>query len=321
MSFEIHREPLYRRYYATYTSPSFLYGLVFGFLLLILPLIIAYNSTGFWYKEGIYYEQPHVNYRYQAVVEVYGTTGYDRSTSSQMRADVQQKPLLLYYSSSSKLNQMNGKHFRPATIQSAELDDDRDGINERLEFNMIMPLAPTEQVTGVTAMLLNDVVLSEAGKYKFDAATLVSFDGASAMQNLNIDGDVFIRQAWPLTTKGGYKSPYSGDPLLATEIEPGTSASDLSIQSVMAEMASRNFSTVFKPTYTLATRSHEPSMVGMSNRYFNMTVTMRVPEQQVWYTPNTSEVLKWAWMQYVLYMFYVLPFLVQRSQLLPACIL
>ena len=324
MSFEIHREPLYRRYYATYTSPSFLYGLIFGFLLIILPLIIAYNSTGFWYKEGIYFEQPHVNYRYQAIVEVYGTAGFDRSSSSQAREDIQQKPLLLYYSSSSKLNQMHGNQFRPATIQSAEMDDDRDGINERLEFNMVMPLAPNEQVTGVSAVLLNDVTISERARYQFDAATLISFDGGSAINNLRVDGDVMVRQSWPLSTKGGFKVPYSGDPLLTREISPGMSASDLSIQHIMAETATRNLSTVFRPTYTIATRPHEPAMVDLDPRYFNMTVSMRVPEQPLWYTPNASEVLKWAWMQYISFfvligwLLFRLNSYVFRHQLLPS---
>ena len=323
MSFEIHREPLYRRYYATYFSPSFLYGLVFGFLLIILPLIIAYNSTGFWYKEGTYFEQPHVNYRYQAIVEVYGTAGFDRSASSRLREDIHQKPLLLYYSSSSKLNQMHGKEFRPATIQSAEFDDDRDGINERLEFNMVMPLGADEQVTGVSAILLNDVTLSERARYQFDAASLIRFDGGSAINNLRIDGDVMMRQSWPLSTKGSYKVPYSGDPLLTREITPGTSEGDVSIEAILAQSASRNLSTVFKPTYSIASRPYEPSMVDVDPRYFNMTVTMRVPQQPIWYTPNTSEVLKWAWMQYISFfvligwLLFRLNSYVFRHQLLP----
>ncbi len=323
MSFEIHREPLYRRYYATYASPSFLYGLIFGFLLLFLPLIIAYNSTGFWYKEGTYFEQPAVKYRYQAIVEVYGTSGYDRSTSSATLEGTQQKPLILYYSTSPKLNQMHNKNFRSAMVQSAELDDDRDGINERIEFTMRMPLAPDEQVTGMTAVLLHDVVISERARYVFDAASFVNFDGGSAISNLNIDGDIQVRQSWPLSTKGGYKVPYSGSPLLTREPAPGMSVSDMSVEAIMAETASRNLSTVFTPTYKLASRPYEPSMVDLDTRYFNMTITLRVPEQPIWYTPNASEVLKWAWMQYISF-FVVVGWLlfrlnsyVFRHQLLP----
>lgn len=46
MSFEVHREPLYRRYYAPICSAACAYTILFGFILIILPLIIAYNSYG-----------------------------------------------------------------------------------------------------------------------------------------------------------------------------------------------------------------------------------------------------------------------------------
>ena len=132
MSFEVYREPLYRRYYASYFSPSFLFAIMVGFLLIFLPLIIAYNSTGFWLKEDIYYEQPLINYKYQAIVEVYGTKVNTNT------------PLSLYYSTSSYLNQQHNANLRSAVIQSAELDDNMDGINDRIEFSMLMPLKAFE---------------------------------------------------------------------------------------------------------------------------------------------------------------------------------
>jgi hypothetical protein len=55
-----------------------------------------------------------------------------------------------------------------------------------------------------------------------------------------------------------------------------------------------------------------------------MTVSMRVPEQPLWYTPNASEVLKWAWMQYISFfvligwLLFRLNSYVFRHQLLPS---
>jgi hypothetical protein len=51
MSFEIHREPLYKKYRAPYYSAACLYAIVFGFLLIFVPFMIAYNSRDFWIKE------------------------------------------------------------------------------------------------------------------------------------------------------------------------------------------------------------------------------------------------------------------------------
>ena len=130
---QVHREPLYRRYYAPYMSGACLYAVMFSFLLIFLPLILAYNSSckstmiarlqylqfplrivnyadkaillhcndddccwvmlwrqwhqtkirisqrysywpvAFWLKETVYFEQPQVQYRYFAMVQLLGT--------------------------------------------------------------------------------------------------------------------------------------------------------------------------------------------------------------------------------------------------------
>jgi hypothetical protein len=42
---QIFKEPLYRRYYATTASLAWVYTLFYVFLLIFLPLFIAYNSS------------------------------------------------------------------------------------------------------------------------------------------------------------------------------------------------------------------------------------------------------------------------------------
>lgn len=96
---QVHREPLYRRYYATTFSGACCYSFAFGFILIVLPLIIAYNTSGnddgdlktlsfdddndcilhqhflfsaFWLKDDVIYEQPSVTYRYYTIVELHG---------------------------------------------------------------------------------------------------------------------------------------------------------------------------------------------------------------------------------------------------------
>ena len=232
MSFEVHREPLYRRYYASYTSGAFCYAICFGFLLIFLPLMIAYNSSSFWIKEAVLYEQPAVSYRYQAIVEVFGKTSVISGSP--------ETPFALYYSSSSVLNQQHSNSLRVSVLQTAELDDNRDGIIDRMEVTLSMPLAPSEQVTGFSAVFLHDVKLKGRARYVFDAASLVRYESSTPMSQLNIDGDILIRQTWPLSVKGGFKVPYSGDPLLSTSLDNGVSESSTSQYAIMAKTAARN---------------------------------------------------------------------------------
>ena len=237
MSIEVHREPLYRRYYASYTSGAFCYAICFGFLLIFLPLMIAYNSSSFWIKQNVLYTQPSVAYRYQAVVEIFGT---DTTTSY---------PIALYYSTSSLLNQMHANTLRVPLLQTAEIDDNNDGVVDRMEVILNVPLKPSEQVTGISAVFLHDVKLVDRARYIFDAASHVSFESSTPISQLRVEGDVKIRQSWPLSVMGGYKVPYSGDPLLSTTLTTAVSESDTSQYAILSKGAARNcaFPSLFLP--------------------------------------------------------------------------
>ena len=300
MTFEIFREPLYRRYYSSYTSASFCYALAFGAVMLLLPLLLAYNSGGFWFKEGMYYEQPKVDYRYQSVVEMYGR---DSDTGL---------PFSLYYSTTSNLNPLHGAAVRSPVIRSAAFDDNHDGLNDRLEFSLAMPLKPTEQVSGMSAMLLADVALQDRAKVAFDTALLVHYDSGAAINNVQLSGDLQLRQTWPLQVRGGMKLPYAESPLLPLVVPAGTSESRYSAASIADHASARNLTSIFALTYALAEHVQTGGVpLTHDLHYFNATISLRVPQQQVWYTPGVSEVLKWAWVQYVS-LFVVVSFLVNR---------
>jgi len=299
MTFEVFREPLYRRYYSTYTSASFCYALVFGFAVIILPLILAYNSEGFWYKEGTYFEQPSISYRYQSVIELQGRDSNDNSAFS------------LYYSTSESLKSHHSGIIRSPILQSAEFDDDRNGVNDRIEFTMSMPLKPTETISSMNALIFYDVALQVRAKVQFDAVALVNYVSGSGINNVKIDGDIKLRQTWPLQVKGGMKIPYNDSALLPTSLPYGISETAYSTSHIVEAMAARNLSTTFSQTYAVAEHAFSGSTLTNDINYFNATIQIRVPEQQVWYTPGVSEVLKWAWIQYVSF-FVVVSFLVHR---------
>lgn len=288
MSFEVHREPMYRRYYSGYTSASFCYAVVYGATLLILPLVLAYNSVGFWYKEGVYYEQPMVNYRYQAVVELYGKSSASGSSL----------PFSLFYSTTPALNILHGDSVRSPVLQSAEFDDNLDGITDRIELSVRMPLAPKETITGMSTIMMTDVALQNRARVKFDSATLVNYNSGSAINNVHVEGDLFLRQTWPLPVRGGQKVPYAAAPLYPITIPQGTSEDSYTLRAISERMAARNLSTTF--TQSMSTADH-PALTSISKdvQYFKATIVLRVPKQSVWFTPSVSEVTKWAVIQYI----------------------
>lgn len=280
MSFEVHREPLYRRYYAPAASLSCCYAIVFGVALLVLPLIISYSTTTFWEEERIVYEQPTVQYRYQTFLELSGTKSSGDSAV----------PVNIFYSTTAAVNSLYSNTLRVPMLSSATLDDNKDGKLDRLEVNVQMPVNSDEKIHGFTALVYFNAQFTEKVRYLFDAVAYVHYSGG-AMSAVVMDGDLRFRQTWPLQGTGGFKVPYS-DQLI--DVSSGSSASDVSISSIMRRSVARNFSMVFSPTYQQAT-----SWGGNGVTMFNASITIRIPQQPVRYFAPPSVLLATAWVQYV----------------------
>ena len=297
MTFEVHREPLFRRYYASYTSGACVYALLYSFVLIFLPLIIAYNTYDFWLQDKVVFEQPRVNYRYEAFVEVFGQT----ATGG---------PLNLFYSTSPTVNQLYGPNLRAPILQSGALDVNNDGLMDRLEVGLQMPLGVGESVYGFSAVFYHDVAVSARAKVLFDAINYVGYEAATPIGGAFVDGDLMVRQTQTLYAKGGFQVPYSGSPLIS--INSHTSARDVSIKSLLAQSLARNLSLSFNPSYAYAERTlPQDSNADKGLRFFNATLIMRVPVQGIRYNPPASEVFKWAWIQYISF-FAVVSFLLFR---------
>lgn len=89
-------------------------------------------------------------------------------------------------------------------MRSAEVDVNRDGRVDRLEMAVQLPLAKNEKITSVTSLVFFDVKLNSIAKYTFDAVSFINYEASSAMGKLEIDGDLLLRQTWPLSAYGGY---------------------------------------------------------------------------------------------------------------------
>lgn len=74
---------------------------------------------------------------------------------------------------------------------------------DRLEVNVMMPLAATESITGFSAIFYHDVELYSEAKYVFDTMTYIHHESSTPLSKVDIDGDLILRQTWPLSAKGG----------------------------------------------------------------------------------------------------------------------
>ena len=75
---------------------------------------------------------------------------------------------------------------------------------DRLEFGIKMPIYNNEYFNKFSAIIYHDIELKDRAQYKFDSVSFLSHDSNLPMGSLSMDGDIIVRQTWPLDVKGGY---------------------------------------------------------------------------------------------------------------------
>lgn len=152
------------------------------------------------------------------------------------------EPLNLYYSTSNTLNKLYADNVRSPVFNSAEIDSNFDGKTDRIEINIKMPTMAGEHITGMSMLVYCNVVLDTKAKMYFDAVSYVNYESGSPMSKLTVDGDLVLRQTWPLNTKGTYQTPYKGDELLdiADPDVSVTNAEDVAISTILKKNSDRN---------------------------------------------------------------------------------
>ncbi|RYH30785.1 hypothetical protein EON65_04175 [archaeon] len=148
---------------------------------------------------------------------------------------------MVQYSTNAYINAAYSNAYtqtRVPTLRSAEMDDNRDGKTDRLEVSVLLPITADESISGFTAAVYLDVKLNERAKVLFDGVGFVHYEGSTPLQKLSVDGDMMLRQTWPLKVYGGYRRLYENDALY--DVDSTTPAQDVFIQSVMQKYNARN---------------------------------------------------------------------------------
>ncbi|CAM9426130.1 unnamed protein product, partial [Discosporangium mesarthrocarpum] len=124
------------------------------------------------------------------------------------------------------------------TLQSLAADTNSDSLTDHLLVNVNMPLVEGEEIFSIKMLVFFRVRLRDRAKVEMDAMTFLDHGGGVPGASLQAEGDVRIRQAWPLSVYGGYRYPYSEDQLL--ELTTLTSAGQARIASLLSKYSARN---------------------------------------------------------------------------------
>ncbi|KAJ3299027.1 hypothetical protein HK104_010042 [Borealophlyctis nickersoniae] len=177
-------QPYARRFYAPLISTASIITLAAFVALLILPFVFAYASGSFWLKENTFRQQPSIRYTDQLLLLLEGT-----DTSSGTAT-----PTALAWSTSVLYNQAVDANARVTTIQTAEVDEDFDGLNDYMTFTLSTPLKDTESITHVRLALVLNYQLQATLRLSMTSLLVIDASTAIPSSSLHVDGDVNLVQ-------------------------------------------------------------------------------------------------------------------------------
>ena len=301
----VHYEFVRRRFHASGGfSAACVYKILSVLALVIIPFLVAFGSHNFWLKRSTYFEQPLIQFKHKVAVVLEGFADGDGGGAAR-------RPLSLFWSSVPLMNDVFEANLRSPILRSWADDHNRDGTPDALHVFLRFPLNEGEHVHQVTSVATFDYQLRDRVKLQMEAMAVVQHGSAVPGAALAADGTLELAQRIPFSVRAGFQELYRGEDLLPASSSPPASARDVVIPAIVQRYEQRNFTARFDVPYPLWSGSSGLPAAGVTQRSFALNMTFRVPsEQDIRYTPDTSELLKFAWIQY-LAIFFVFYYLLQ----------
>ena len=204
----------------------------------------------------------------------------------------------IVFSSMTDVENLYGPELRVCNLQNIELDFNRDGITDEFHFTALCPLAKGETILGASVATFFRTKLSSRARVDFDSLAIAEHRDGMGGGSLFVDGDYILKQKWPFRAKGGYYLPYKRFPLLDPS-DHKIKLQETLLPNIIFGYRNRNNTLDYQQTYKVWTPS--PGVPDNHGAYahFNLTMVLRVPQQDILYTPTASEVLKDAWLKYL----------------------
>ncbi|XP_063902389.1 transmembrane protein 231 [Zophobas morio] len=258
-------------YKSTLFSKATLLTLIFGIMCVVLPFIFAYKSKGFWIKRNVFHEQPDVKFKGEYLFV---------STTNNINSPVITCSTLPQYEQLDYIDACS-------MIKIREIDKNFD--NKADEFSLILDVTvPTHtQLTSFFIIIPVDYKLSICPVH-MQAAVIYQTYLPVPVSKFMVTSDVGITQSSPISCHTKQVNTFYNYSII-TSIEQ---VHQYDVHNIITAYSKRNISTVMKNVYT--------SFKLENSQNFVLDITLRYPEDIVYYKPGFWETMKWAWMQYVI---------------------
>ncbi|TMS39771.1 hypothetical protein L596_006251 [Steinernema carpocapsae] len=263
----VHEEVITKKYRAASPWAHVVHALIY-ITTLVLPLVLAFVSQGFWRKVEVYREQPIVEFTGKCVLLLQGEREGDYAVWSTFQT----------------LNQASESHLKVPTLETEQKDHDGDERYDRItvvaEFSSVR--FPVRSVLWVLLF-----------KYQLDQRFLVEMESAitgeaqtqlQAGSKLRIAGELNMLQKDLFDRNIRLETPFNCSSPDIEQFKPF---------SMLTTGLGQNFSTELARQKVV----WEPALTPTND--FTLSFHVHVPPQVFYYKTGVFELLKWAWIQYL----------------------
>jgi len=279
----VHTEYHKTKYTAPRCSWAYLAWLTCWLASIVAPYIFAYHMNNLWLKEAVSVQQPRARFKHMAVMSL---------QSNSIGGD-------LHWCTESSINALYREStLRMGEVSSVEIDDDRDGKPDTLEVTLAMPVLSGEAIYHASAALFFNYTLDQAVDMTMEGVAYVEGGGSVSGSQLWVAGDLRLRQLQPIYYKSAH-TRYTESVLKTTRGATGIGPqlSDVQFSTILGSYNQRNLTTYIGNKQQVWSPGDHGSPDGSSR--FEIVVQLRIPEEQVRYTPGFWETMKMAWVQYL----------------------
>ena len=244
--------------------------------------IILYKHLDFWNNEGVYYEQPNVEYNDELIMVVNDT----RETKT--------------FSSILYLNQFFDPLLNIPMIKYEIFDDNHDGLNDTFKFKINFPVNNVKTITNIKLYLFFKYSLNTNIQGSIERTLCeVDINTPLGVSYVKINGDLVLKQKFPLSSSTFSVGNYKENILNVSETYADNTTTylkndvtDFNIESKKEYFYNRDVYTVF---------DYSKVVIPYKNRdVVQIELTVNIPSFQaiMWEIPIAAKI-KFAWVQFM----------------------
>ena len=267
-------------------SLSTIVSLVFLFLLIFIPLFIAYSTEDFWQRLKICQEQPYVKLNKKFFI----------STLEKRSNEFSSK----FYTSSNEINSQllsltdNDYLLKGVTIGISNIDENGDSYNDKIEIKL--SFIPNPKLYNIKMMFFFDYYLIKKARFYTETMMYLDIDTPNGENKIEMNGDLVLKQKSPIAQMSipkVLKDKY----LFGDDRE-----SPYDMLALYNKYSSKNITTKFEGDVFLSPNN--------GNDKVDIILNVYIPKSQdVLYYASVAEAIKEAWIQYI-YFFIPIYFLI-----------